>query len=71
MTHPDDAFGFLVGQLRAHSVGDQQGKFDLVIEVAVANYLAKYDPPLQRNAGGWGRHADKVGQIWPLLLDAS
>ncbi len=72
MKHSDDAFAFLVQELRAGRAGDQpMRKFDLVADVAVSTYLAAYEQPFQRPASGWGRHAPTVERIWPLLMDAA
>lgn len=72
MTHPDDAFAFLVKELRAGTVGDQQlRKFDLDIQYAVVAYLRQTEQPFSLGAGGsWGRHAPTVERIWPLFADA-
>lgn len=73
MTHPDDAFAFLVKELRAGSVGDLRlQKFDLDIEFAVVAYLKQTEQPFELGAGSsWGRHATTVERIWPILADAA
>ena len=72
MTHPDDAFAFIVKEIRAGTLGDQLGKFDVDIEYAIVRYLTQAEPPFNRGAGGsWGRHATTVERIWPLFADAA
>lgn len=72
MNHPDDAFAFLVKELKNNRLSDDpMSKFDVVIDFAVSRYLAQYEPPFQRPVSGWGRHRDTVERIWPLLMESA